>query len=114
MSQVPMLKFVVLSDLHLAAPGVPVNGLDTGARLAAAVDTINTPAVKEKLADQGLTLAPQTPEEFRALIAASRSWVRASCSRWGWRSTISISLSPSRNCPTGVPISKVREACAIA
>jgi len=26
------LKFVILSDLHLSAPGVPVNGLDTGAR----------------------------------------------------------------------------------
>lgn len=34
------LKFVVLSDLHLAAPGVPVNGLDTGARAAEALETI--------------------------------------------------------------------------
>lgn len=34
------LKFVVLSDLHLGPPGVPVNGLDTGARAAKAVETI--------------------------------------------------------------------------
>lgn len=35
-----VLKFIVLSDLHLAAPGVPVNGLDTGARLSEALDVI--------------------------------------------------------------------------
>lgn len=35
------LKFVVLSDLHLAAPGHPVNGLDPGVRLAEAIETIN-------------------------------------------------------------------------
>lgn len=34
------LKFIVLSDLHLGPPGIPVNGLDTGARLAEAVDVI--------------------------------------------------------------------------
>ena len=34
------LKFVVLSDLHLGSPGMPVNGLDTAARLAEALDTI--------------------------------------------------------------------------
>ena len=34
------MKFVVLSDLHLAAPGQPVNGLDTGARTAEAVSVI--------------------------------------------------------------------------
>lgn len=32
-----LLKFVVLSDLHLGLPGVPVNGLDPAARLAEAV-----------------------------------------------------------------------------
>ena len=31
----------------------------------------------------------------------------------GWRSTMSISLSPSRNCPTLVPDKMVRDACAI-
>ncbi|MBN2628906.1 MAG: phosphodiesterase [Rhodobacteraceae bacterium] len=35
------LKFIVLSDLHLGVPGVPVNGLDTAARLADAVTVIN-------------------------------------------------------------------------
>jgi 3',5'-cyclic-AMP phosphodiesterase len=34
------MKFVVLSDLHLSAPGQPVNGLDTGTRTAEAVDVI--------------------------------------------------------------------------
>jgi 3',5'-cyclic AMP phosphodiesterase CpdA len=34
------LKFVVLSDLHLAAPGVPVNGLDTSARTAEALESV--------------------------------------------------------------------------
>ena len=34
------MKFVVLSDLHLSAPGQPVNGLDTGARTAEAVAVI--------------------------------------------------------------------------
>jgi 3',5'-cyclic AMP phosphodiesterase CpdA len=34
------LKFIVLSDLHLGPPGVPVNGLDTGVRTAQAVDVI--------------------------------------------------------------------------
>lgn len=36
-----LLKFVVLSDLHLGLPGQPVNGLDTGARLAEAVRVIH-------------------------------------------------------------------------
>lgn len=36
-----LVKFVVLSDLHLGAPGIPVNGLDTGARMAEAVGVIN-------------------------------------------------------------------------
>jgi len=35
------------------------------------------PSVKEKLADQGLTLVPQTPDEFRALIVAETSkWAK--------------------------------------
>jgi 3',5'-cyclic-AMP phosphodiesterase len=34
------LKFIVLSDLHLGPPGDAVNGLDTGARTAEAVDII--------------------------------------------------------------------------
>jgi 3',5'-cyclic-AMP phosphodiesterase len=35
-----LLKFLVLSDLHLGPPGVPVNGLDTGARLGEAIEVI--------------------------------------------------------------------------
>jgi 3',5'-cyclic AMP phosphodiesterase CpdA len=35
------MKFIVLSDLHLAAPGVAVNGLDPAQRLAEAVRVIN-------------------------------------------------------------------------
>ena len=35
-----LLKFVVLSDLHLGPPGSVVNGLDTGARLGEAVEVI--------------------------------------------------------------------------
>lgn len=35
-----LLKFVVLSDLHLGPPGIPVNGLDTGARLGEAIKVI--------------------------------------------------------------------------
>lgn len=34
------LKFIILSDLHLGPPDAPVNGLDTGARLAGAVEVI--------------------------------------------------------------------------
>src|SRR5262249_42325033 len=34
-----------------------------------AVEAMSDPNVRDKLADQGLTLVPQTPEEFRAFIA---------------------------------------------
>lgn len=34
------MKFIVLSDLHLGVPGVPVNGLDTCARAEEAINTI--------------------------------------------------------------------------
>jgi tripartite-type tricarboxylate transporter receptor subunit TctC len=40
-----------------------------------ATQAMADPSVKEKLADQGLTLEPQTPDEFRALIdAETRKW----------------------------------------
>jgi 3',5'-cyclic-AMP phosphodiesterase len=35
-----LMKFVVLSDLHLGPPGSVVNGLDTGARLGEAIEVI--------------------------------------------------------------------------
>ena len=42
-----------------------------------ATQAMADPSVKEKLADQGLTLEPQTPDEFRALIAAeSKKWAK--------------------------------------
>ena len=35
------------------------------------------PTVQQKLAEQGLTLEPSTPEHFRAFIAAeSRKWAK--------------------------------------
>lgn len=36
-----LLKFLVLSDLHLGPEGAAVNGLDTGARLSEAITVIN-------------------------------------------------------------------------
>lgn len=35
-----------------------------------AVEAMSDPSVRDKLADQGLTLVPQTPEQFRTFIAA--------------------------------------------
>ena len=47
--------------------GLPRDVLDKINRVA--VEAMSDPSVKDKLADQGLTLVPQTPEEFRAFIA---------------------------------------------
>ena len=50
--------------------------------VVAALNRITTqamadPSVKEKLADQGLTLEPQTPDEFRALIdTETKKWAK--------------------------------------
>jgi tripartite-type tricarboxylate transporter receptor subunit TctC len=42
-----------------------------------ATQAMADPSVKEKLADQGLTLEPQTPDEFRALInAETKKWAK--------------------------------------
>jgi tripartite-type tricarboxylate transporter receptor subunit TctC len=42
-----------------------------------ATQAMADPSVKEKLADQGLTLEPQTPDEFRALIdAETKKWTK--------------------------------------
>jgi tripartite-type tricarboxylate transporter receptor subunit TctC len=48
--------------------GLPREVLDRINRVA--VEAMSDPSVKDKLADQGLTLVPQTPEQFRAFIAA--------------------------------------------
>jgi tripartite-type tricarboxylate transporter receptor subunit TctC len=47
--------------------GLPRNILDKINRVA--VEAMSDPNVKDKLGDQGLTLVPQTPEEFRTFIA---------------------------------------------
>jgi len=47
--------------------GLPRDVLHKINRLA--VEAMSDPNVRDKLADQGLTLVPQTPEEFRAFIA---------------------------------------------
>jgi tripartite-type tricarboxylate transporter receptor subunit TctC len=40
-------------------------------------EAMSDPNVKEKLADQGLTLVPQSPEEFRAyILAETKKWAR--------------------------------------
>jgi tripartite-type tricarboxylate transporter receptor subunit TctC len=42
-----------------------------------ATQAMADPSVKEKLADQGLTLEPQTPDEFRALIESeTKKWAK--------------------------------------
>jgi tripartite-type tricarboxylate transporter receptor subunit TctC len=48
--------------------GLPREILDKINRVA--VEAMTDPSVNDKLADQGLTLVPQKPEEFRAFIAA--------------------------------------------
>jgi tripartite-type tricarboxylate transporter receptor subunit TctC len=42
-----------------------------------AVAAMNDPAVKEKLADQGLTVVGDTPEHFRAFIGSeAKKWAK--------------------------------------
>jgi tripartite-type tricarboxylate transporter receptor subunit TctC len=42
-----------------------------------ATEAMSDPNVKDKLADQGLTLVPQTPDEFRAYIAdETKKWAK--------------------------------------
>jgi tripartite-type tricarboxylate transporter receptor subunit TctC len=48
--------------------GLPREILDKINRVA--VEAMSDPSVRDKLADQGLTLVPQTPEEFRQFITA--------------------------------------------
>jgi tripartite-type tricarboxylate transporter receptor subunit TctC len=48
--------------------GLPREILDKLNRVA--VEAMSDPSVRKKLGDQGLTLVPQKPEEFRAFIAA--------------------------------------------
>jgi tripartite-type tricarboxylate transporter receptor subunit TctC len=48
--------------------GLPREILDRINRVA--VEAMSDPSVRDKLAEQGLTLVPQTPEQFREFIAA--------------------------------------------
>ena len=52
----------------IAPAGLPREVLDKINRVA--VEAMSDPAVNDKLADQGLTLVPQTPEQFRSFIAS--------------------------------------------
>ena len=55
--------------------GLPRDVLDRINRVA--VEAMSDPSVQDKLADQGLTLVPQTPEQFRSFIAAeSVKWAK--------------------------------------
>ncbi len=52
----------------IAPAGLPREVLDKINRVA--LEAMADPAVNDKLADQGLTLVPQTPEQFRSFIAS--------------------------------------------
>jgi len=55
--------------------GLPRDVLDRINRVA--VEAMSDPSVQDKLADQGLALVPQTPEQFRSFIAAeSVKWAK--------------------------------------
>ena len=75
-AEVGMPDLLIENWYGMIAPGA------TPPAIVAALNRIATqamadPSVKEKLADQGLTLEPQTPDEFRALIdAETRKWAK--------------------------------------
>jgi len=59
----------------IAPAGTPPPIIDRLNRVA--TEAMADPAVKEKLADQGLALMPQTPEQFRAYIASETArWAK--------------------------------------
>jgi tripartite-type tricarboxylate transporter receptor subunit TctC len=59
----------------IAPAGTPPAIIDRLNRVA--TEAMADPAVKEKLADQGLALVPQTPEQFRAYIASETArWAK--------------------------------------
>jgi len=59
----------------IAPAGTPPPIIDRLNRVA--TEAMADPAVKEKLADQGLALVPQTPEQFRAYIASETArWAK--------------------------------------
>jgi tripartite-type tricarboxylate transporter receptor subunit TctC len=67
-AEVGMPELLIENWYGMVGPaGLPREILDRINRVA--VEAMSDPNVKDKLADQGLTLVPQTPEEFRAFIA---------------------------------------------
>ena len=68
-AEVGMPELLIENWYGMIGPaGLPRDVLDKINRVA--VEAMSDPNVKDKLADQGLTLVPQTPEEFRAFIAS--------------------------------------------
>ncbi len=68
-AEVGMPELLIENWYGMIGPaGLPRDMLDKINRVA--VEAMSDPNVKDKLADQGLTLVPQTPEEFRAFIAS--------------------------------------------
>jgi tripartite-type tricarboxylate transporter receptor subunit TctC len=67
-AEVGMPELLIENWYGMVGPaGLPRDILDKINRVA--VEAMSDPAVNDKLGDQGLTLVPQTPEEFRAFIA---------------------------------------------
>jgi tripartite-type tricarboxylate transporter receptor subunit TctC len=67
-AEVGMPELLIENWYGMVGPaGLPREILDRINRVA--VEAMSDAGVKDKLADQGLTLVPQTPEEFRAFIA---------------------------------------------
>jgi tripartite-type tricarboxylate transporter receptor subunit TctC len=67
-AEVGMPELLIENWYGMVGPaGLPRDILDRINHVA--VEAMSDPAVKDKLADQGLTLVPQTPDEFRAFIA---------------------------------------------
>ena len=68
-AEVGMPELLIENWYGMVGPaGLPREVLDKINRVA--VEAMSDPNVRDKLADQGLTLVPQTPEEFRAFIAS--------------------------------------------
>jgi len=75
-AEVGMPDILIENWYGMIAPAVtPPAIIDRLNRVA--TEAMADPAVKEKLADQGLALVPQTPEQFRAYIASETArWAK--------------------------------------
>jgi tripartite-type tricarboxylate transporter receptor subunit TctC len=74
MAEVGMPELLIENWYGMIAPaGTPEKIVATLNRIAS--EAMNDPTVKQKLADQGLTVAGDTPEAFRRFIdAETRKW----------------------------------------